>query len=179
MHITTQRTPTAIWLLPVGLATMLTPALLSPRRKIPGNFPRKQIWSKSHGVAIADEMVPNVAELMRSGSAASIPLATQPKIRHAGKRYLSQGGVVLKFFGYFKEAVYESQIENYRIRQCEVNYFLEDDTISVCEQKVENSGVPQGTFAKRQRIALNEADEKFYELEDIKLGGTMEVYGRR
>ena len=123
--------------------------------------------------------MPNVAELMRSGSAASIPLATQPKIKHAGKRYLTQGGIVLKFFGYFKEAVYDSQIENYRIRQCEISYFLEDDTISVCEKKVENSGVPQGTFAKRHRIVMNEAEEKFYNLQDLVLGGLIEVYGRR
>ena len=82
-----------------------------PDKIITENHARKQIWSISHGVAIADEATPNSAQLMKSGSSASIPLATQPKIHNAGKRYLSQGGQCLCFFGYFKEAVYESQIE--------------------------------------------------------------------
>ncbi|GMH49726.1 hypothetical protein TL16_g00594 [Triparma laevis f. inornata] len=141
-------------------------------------FARKQIWSISHGVAIADEPIPNVAELVRSGSAASIPLALQPKIKDAGKRYLNQGGVCLRFFGYFKEAVYESSIENYRVRHCEINYFLEDDTMSICEKKQENSGVPQGTFAKRQRIVRDEGEETFYDLNDLVIGGTLDIYGR-
>lgn len=57
---------------------------------------------------------------------------------------MKDGGKVLCFFGYFKEAVYESQIENYRIRQCEIFYYLEDDTIQIVEKKVRTGGKKSG-----------------------------------
>jgi len=129
-------------------------------------------------VAIADEAMPNTATLINSNSAASIPLATQPKINNAGKRFLKDGGKVLCFFGYFKEAVYESQIENYRIRQCEIFYYLEDDTIQIVEKKLENSGCPQGNFANRQRLPKDMGNEVYYHLEDLNLGNTLDVFGR-
>ncbi|GMH73724.1 hypothetical protein TrRE_jg8519 [Triparma retinervis] len=144
----------------------------------PANHARKQIWSLSHGVAIADESQPNTATLINSNSAASIPLVTQPKIAHAGKRFLKDGGKVLCFFGYFKEAVYESQIENYRIRQCEIFYYLEDDTIQIVEKKSENSGCPQGNFANRQRLPKDMANEIYFNLDDLNLGNTLDVFGR-
>ena len=142
------------------------------------NHARKQIWSLSSGIVMADEADPNQQTLINSGSAASIPLAKTLKVKDSGKRYLSLGGLVLCFYGYFKEAVYESQLENYRIRHCEIMYFLEDDSISIVERKVENSGVPQGTFAKRHNIVKNEADETYYNLKDIVIGETIDVYGR-
>jgi hypothetical protein len=155
--------------------------LLIPLVPVPaaGHHPRKQIWSISHGVAIADEADPNQTTLINSGSAASIPLQKTVKPKDAGKRYLSLGGMVLCFYGYFKEAVHESQLENYRIRQCEIMYFLEDDSISIVERKIENSGVPQGTFAKRHAIVKSVEDETYYTLDDLNLGQTIDVYGRR
>ena len=36
--------------------------------------------------------------------------------------------------------------EEYRIRKCIVYFYLEDDSIQVIEPRVENSGVPQGTY---------------------------------
>ena len=50
---------------------------------------------------------------------------------------------MLKFFGYFKETVHESQQEYYRVRPVEIFYYLEDDSISVVEPHVENAGMPQ------------------------------------
>jgi len=129
---------------------------------------------------MADEVVPNQNQLIRSGSSASIALAPAVvKNKTAGQRYLKYNGKVLKFFGYFKEAVHESSIENHRIRHCELNYFLEDNTIEIVEKKVENSGVPQGTFAKRQRIIKDELSDTYMDFGDIQLGGTLEVYGRK
>ena len=55
---------------------------------------------------------------------------------------------------------------------------MEDDTIQIVEKKVENSGVPQGTFAKRQRLPRSVEDEIFYDLNDLKLGSTLNVFGR-
>lgn len=50
---------------------------------------------------------------------------------------------VLRFYGYFQEAVTESNIENHRVRRIVVMYYLEDDTVQVTEPKQDNSGIPQ------------------------------------
>ena len=52
---------------------------------------------------------------------------------------------VLRFYAYFQEAIEEKQEERYRIRNCVILFYLEDDSIQVNEQAVENSGIPQGT----------------------------------
>lgn len=49
---------------------------------------------------------------------------------------------VLRFFGYFKESVVESRLENYRIRKLTIYYYLEDHSIMINEPKQENSGTP-------------------------------------
>lgn len=50
---------------------------------------------------------------------------------------------VLRFWGYFKQTVYESPDEFYRVRPVTIFYYLEDDSMQVFEQLVENSGIPQ------------------------------------
>jgi len=64
---------------------------------------------------------------------------------------------VLRFYGYFKESVTESVVENYRIRQVVVNYYLDDGTISITEPKQQNSGIPQGIFLKRQMVLRSDS----------------------
>ena len=51
---------------------------------------------------------------------------------------------VLKFNGWYKQTVHESPSEHYRIRPVSIFYYLEDNSISVVEPHVENSGMPQG-----------------------------------
>ena len=46
---------------------------------------------------------------------------------------------VLRFDGYFNQIVYEGR-EQFHLRKVLLLYFLEDDTISVIEPPVENSG---------------------------------------
>lgn len=50
---------------------------------------------------------------------------------------------VLRFYGYFQEAVTESNIENHRVRRVVLMYYLEDDSVQVTEPKQDNSGIPQ------------------------------------
>jgi hypothetical protein len=50
---------------------------------------------------------------------------------------------VLRFFGYFKESVVESAVENWRVRRVVLYYYLEDDSIHVAEPRQDNSGLPQ------------------------------------
>lgn len=49
---------------------------------------------------------------------------------------------MLRFYGYFKESVVESRLENYRIRKVTIFYFLEDRSIMITEPKQTNSGAP-------------------------------------
>ena len=58
---------------------------------------------------------------------------------------------VLRFNCFFKEAVNESRLENFRIRNCVLYYYLEDDSMHVSEPKIENSGIPQVRGARATR----------------------------
>lgn len=51
---------------------------------------------------------------------------------------------MLKFNAYFKETVHESPNEYYRVRPVEIFYYLEDNSITVMEPHLDNSGLPQG-----------------------------------
>lgn len=61
---------------------------------------------------------------------------------------------VLRFYGYFKESVVESRLENFRIRKLILYYYLEDNSVAIIEPKQMNSGIPQGAFLKRQKVAI-------------------------
>jgi len=43
---------------------------------------------------------------------------------------------VLRFYGFFKEAVVESALENYRVRKVIIFYYLEDNSLSITEPKL-------------------------------------------
>jgi hypothetical protein len=83
---------------------------------------------------------------------------------------------VLRFFGYFKEAVIETNLENWRVRKCIVFYYLEDDTCHIAEKKQDNSGIPQGTLIRRHRFPGPNGG--FLTPDDISVGGHLNVYGR-
>ena len=50
---------------------------------------------------------------------------------------------VLRWFGYYKEGIPESRLENHRIRKVVIHYYLDNDTQDVVEPKEPNSGLPQ------------------------------------
>ncbi|KAH0621819.1 hypothetical protein JD844_023461 [Phrynosoma platyrhinos] len=84
---------------------------------------------------------------------------------------------VLKFDGYFQEDVPMSTEEHFRIRQVGIYYYLEDDSMSVMEPIVENSGIPQGKFIKRQRLPKNDHGDH-YHWKDLNRGINITIYGR-
>jgi len=84
---------------------------------------------------------------------------------------------VLKFNGYFKETVNESQQEFYRVRPIDVYYYLEDDSIAIIEPKVENSGIPQGKFLKRQRLPKDDQGNN-WGWKDLNVASNLVVYGK-
>jgi hypothetical protein len=100
----------------------------------------------------------------------------QPAIAPA---WLKHDRQVLRFSAYFQEPVHESPKENFRVRQCVVFFYLEDGTMMVTEPKVENSGIPQGTFVKRHRIPRpKDVGGGYYQPKDLRLGTTLIIYSR-
>ncbi len=82
------------------------------------------------------------------------------------------------FDAFFIEPVVEDPNENFRSRKCIINYFLDDDTIHIYEPKVENSGIPQGTFLKRHKLPFPEDQSMFYTWQDLNIGVNFNVYQR-
>ncbi|XP_077018175.1 EF-hand domain-containing protein 1 isoform X1 [Tamandua tetradactyla] len=84
---------------------------------------------------------------------------------------------VLKFDAYFQEDVPMSTEEHYRIRQVKIYYYLEDDSMSIIEPIVENSGIPQGKLIKRQQLAKNDRGDH-YHWKDLNRGIDITIYGK-
>jgi hypothetical protein len=96
--------------------------------------------------------------------------------------FIANDKKVLRFEGYFLEAVHESNLENFRVRKCSILYYLEDDTIQVIEPKVENSGLLQGNFVKRHKIPKPEFERDghllYYTHADLNIGVEITIYSR-
>ena len=126
--------------------------------------------------------VPRQKSLWRDGS--SLPRSTTRDVHQPLSEegefdmvpaYEALDGYVLRFFGYSRESVIESNLESERVRPLVVLFYLSDDTIQVSEPRTSNSGLMQGPVLKRQRllsssgIALSPGD--FGVGLDISLGG--------
>ncbi|XP_009982991.1 PREDICTED: EF-hand domain-containing protein 1, partial [Tauraco erythrolophus] len=84
---------------------------------------------------------------------------------------------ILKFNAYFQEDVPLSAEEHYRIRQVGIYYYLEDDSMSVIEPVVQNSGLLQGKLVRRHRVPKNDCGDH-YHWKDLNLGMNITMYGR-
>ena len=85
---------------------------------------------------------------------------------------------MLKFNAYFQESVVEDPNENYRLRQCTMFYYLEDDTLHIIEARVENSGIPQGIFLKRHLVPKPNCPTDLYTWRDLRVGQSIDIYSR-
>lgn len=86
---------------------------------------------------------------------------------------------VLKFTGYFVEHIVESAYENYRIRKCNIFYYLDDDTIHIDEIREENSGIVQGYFVKRQRCEKEDQPGVFIYWKEFNLCSEIFLFGKK
>lgn len=84
----------------------------------------------------------------------------------------------MHFKAFFQEPVVENPTENYRIRKCTVYYYLDDDTLHILEDRVENSGIPQGVFLKRHKVLIPGQEPKVYTWRDLNIAVNLNVYGR-
>ncbi|UJR36685.1 hypothetical protein I4U23_029402 [Adineta vaga] len=83
---------------------------------------------------------------------------------------------ILRFDGYFKQIIYESPLESYRIRRVIIYYYLEDDTIAIYETPYKNSALNQGMRVRRHRISKNDQNEP-YNWRDLNLRQNLLIYG--
>lgn len=112
----------------------------------------------------------NFAELKKNAPRA----AAEPEIKLP--KWMKEDKQVLRFFGYFQEAVTESNDESFRVRKVTLLYYLEDDTLQVNEPKIENSGIPQGAFIKRHKVKTDAGEP--VRAEDMLVGTNFTIYGR-
>lgn len=88
---------------------------------------------------------------------------------------------VLRYDAYFKEAVHDSRIENFRVRRMLIYYYVLDDTLQISEPKVENSGMQVGAtkaapFLARQPVL--KPDGSPLRAEDLLVGANLDLHGR-
>lgn len=89
---------------------------------------------------------------------------------------LTKDRMVLRFYGFFKEAVVETNLENYRIRKAVIYYYLEDDSCHIIEPRQDNAGIPQGTLVRRHRFPA--VGGGYVKPADFRVGSTFTVYGK-
>jgi hypothetical protein len=86
---------------------------------------------------------------------------------------------VLCFYGFFKESVVESNMENYRIRKLTIYYYLSDYMIHATEPREQNSGMAQGVFIKRQMILKADGSGQPVGIDDFQVGEPITLLGRQ
>ncbi|KAK5646680.1 hypothetical protein RI129_005144 [Pyrocoelia pectoralis] len=82
----------------------------------------------------------------------------------------------LTFKAFFKQSVVESPLEYYRVRKVNIIYFLEDDTITVMEPRIRNSGLEQGRLVRRGKIPKNNLGH-YWHWKDLQIGRDMAING--
>ena len=99
--------------------------------------------------------------------------------------FLKDDRLVLLFNAYFEEDLQQCAIESRRLHKCDIFFYVEDGTIEIIERKLENSGMPQGTFLRRTKIPKPEQSQKsgecvnFYDVDDFRIGQDITIYSRR
>ena len=112
---------------------------------------------------------------------------------------------MLRFFAYFLETIPVYGHNEQVLRKCAICFYLEDGTLQVgpcgtsgpttlprvawpqptarrrrpqvSEPKAANSGIVQGTFLKRHRVASPSSPGKFVGVSDLAVGGAVTLYG--
>lgn len=83
---------------------------------------------------------------------------------------------VMAFDAYIQQPFPDSTSGEQCVRYVKIYYYIEDDTISVLEPEVPNSGLLQGKMLKRQRVPKNTNGDN-YVATDLNLGQTVTFYG--
>ncbi|XP_036140512.1 LOW QUALITY PROTEIN: EF-hand domain-containing protein 1 [Monomorium pharaonis] len=82
----------------------------------------------------------------------------------------------LRFKAFFRQGVFNSPDEHYRVRHVDIIYYLEDDTLCVIEPVVKNAGFQQGKLVRRNKIPKNAKGDLFI-WKDFNVGIDICIYG--
>ncbi|XP_071340370.1 EF-hand domain-containing family member C2 isoform X1 [Trachinotus anak] len=158
---------------------------------LPGNYPNKQLGKErfhksqhfdySNGVPmLVGSEKPGIGGELLVGQRIKPKYSVYPKGQGSDlPSWVAFDKQALCFEAYFQEAVPETRNETYRIRKCNIYFFLEDDTIQVVEPEYKNSGIPQGTLIRRHRIPLPPPDDDlFYNVFHFNINQQMVLYSR-
>lgn len=120
------------------------------------------------GVAIPGQVIPPKHSSYPKGEGTNAPA------------WVAYDRQVLSFKAYYQEGVTERHDEQYRIRNCKLYFYLEDDSIQVVEPVVKNAGMPQGTIIRRHRIPKPAPlDDQYFTVEDFNIGKELILYGKK
>ncbi|XP_057707390.1 EF-hand domain-containing family member C2 [Corythoichthys intestinalis] len=155
---------------------------------LPGNSPNmhllKDKFHKSQhfdyisGVLLTGIEKPGIGGELLPGQRLKPKSSVYPKAATGGlPSWVAFDKQALCFEAYFQEAVPDAPSEMNRIRKCKIYFYLEDDTIQVVEPEYKNSGIPQGTLIRRQRIPLPPPkQEQFYNVFHFNLQQQMVLF---
>ncbi|OXU28876.1 hypothetical protein TSAR_000406 [Trichomalopsis sarcophagae] len=84
----------------------------------------------------------------------------------------------LSFDAYFRQGIFGSPAEQWRVRRVKIVYYLEDDTMAVTEPKLENAGFKQGKLVKRDKVPKwQDPEGRCYHWKDFNVGMNIAIYG--
>ncbi|XP_077366918.1 EF-hand domain-containing protein 1 isoform X1 [Festucalex cinctus] len=106
----------------------------------------------------------------------SAPSPTHPEPQPFIPAYVTLDKKVLCFKAYFEEEIINSRFEKSCVRHVVIYYYLEDDSMSISEPWVPNSGILQGQRIKRQCLPKKDPG-KYYHWKDLNIGIDLEVFG--
>ncbi|XP_055987186.1 EF-hand domain-containing family member C2 isoform X1 [Sorex fumeus] len=144
-------------------------------------FHKSQLWGFCNNVRmLVSEDKPGIGGELFPGQRGKPPYTAFPRGNgYCAPSWAAFDKQVLSFDAYLEDEVPEKVLEKYRIRIYKIYFYLEDDTIEVNEPLVKNSGLPQGIFIRRHRIALPAPDDdKWYTVYDFNIGIDVVFYGR-
>ena len=105
-------------------------------------------------------------------------------------------GVILTFNGFLREeipdgvrgpalGVIDHLAKEYAIRHVIIRYFLEDDTVSICEVPILNSDLQGGFLLKRQKVLKKSGTDDngapftdTFSIDDFEIGKELPIYGK-
>ncbi|XP_049528805.1 EF-hand domain-containing protein 1 [Dermacentor silvarum] len=119
----------------------------------------------------------------------SVLRITPRRARRDSRLVLEKEGIVLRFQATLHH-VQDSTLSLDRERSFVICFYPSDDTVSILERPLPNSGVPAGKFLRRMRLRkpspLNGfppqppgAEPRYYEISDFRVGNVIEAVGRR
>ncbi|CAM9119179.1 unnamed protein product [Chrysoparadoxa australica] len=168
---------------------------------------RKFSGSQSMGLALNDTMNHTMNQTMgqtmgdtfgasggyvESGMMGTLPASRQTSrpntaahlaVTNRIPEYVTKEKQVLRFCAYFQESVNEGgsmDKSGFRVRKFVLQYFVADDTICLEEPRIVNSGLTQGKFMKRAKVAKPKSlGGGYYTAADIIVGQEIWILGRR